>query len=130
MKTRYKIKRAPIHATSQKEPFECCVCGKEIGSYELHLSIGCHIDCGRKLLWLDVKEEKPELNETVLVFEQCYGQKGNYYFGYEVARYVISPYDGRKKIFIKELDAKYNPESPWVFTKVTHWMRLISPEKL
>lgn len=36
----------PINATSQKEPFPCCICGRQIASFEMFISTGCHVSCG------------------------------------------------------------------------------------
>ncbi len=123
------MSKGTVFVTSQKEVFPCCVCGQDIKSYDMFFAIGCHTDCGGKHYWRDLGKEKPQINDTVLVFEQGYGIKGNYYYGYAVARYIKSPYDGRKKVFVKELHAEREAQ-PWVYTKVTHWMSLAMPEQI
>ena len=122
--------KGTVFVTSQKEAFTCCVCGGTIESHGMYFSLGCHTDCGGKQIFRDIKDEKPQLNETVLVFEQGYGIKGNYFYGYAVARYIKSPYDGRKKVFAREIDVSQNQSKPWVYAKTTHWMSLSKPEKL
>jgi hypothetical protein len=70
--------------------------------------------------WISIKDKLPELNQEVLVLEQAYGVKGNYYTNVAIARYI--PY-GRKRYFVKSLGYdKHNKRASWVYDSVTHWM--------
>lgn len=79
------------------------------------------------MIWIDVREQKPELGQEVLVFCQGYGDAANYWSDYELAIYMKSPYDRRRYAFAKSLHIKVNTSSPWLYHDVTHWMPLPEP---
>lgn len=124
------MRKRTIVATSQKEVFPCCICEKQIDSFSLFLSLGCHIECAGLLVFNNVAKKKPKLGETVLVFEQGYGEKGNYYYSYKIAMYIKQPNDKRKKVFANALAVEIKSTSPWIYSRVTHWMYLTKPTKV
>lgn len=81
----------------------------------------------RKVLWIDATKGRPHLGQTVFVFEQGYGDAGNYYCDYRVARYIEHPGDRRRRAFADALAVSAGNRSPWVYHRVTHWMPLPAP---
>jgi len=79
--------------------------------------------------WKDLNKIKPDVGQDVLIYRQGYGNHNNYYFDYHVASYVRNPYDKRRYCFVPKVEKeKY---SPWIYTKVSHWMTLpIPPNKI
>jgi len=70
--------------------------------------------------WINIKNKLPELNQEVLILEEGYGVKGNYYTNTAIARYISY---GRKRYFVQSLGYnKHNKRSSWLYDKVTHWM--------
>jgi len=81
-------------------------------------------------IWYDVKKKKPQLGQVVLVFEQGYGEKGNYFSSHAIARYIKNPNDRRQRVFADWLQSSQGAQSPWIYDRVTHWMFLSEPKKL
>jgi len=77
--------------------------------------------------WIDINKTKPKLGEDVLIYRQGYGEHKNYYYDYVVASYIRNPYDKRRYCFVPVLQKKNT--TPWIYTKVTHWMYLPTPPK-
>lgn len=75
--------------------------------------------------WNDLSKIKPSLGQDVLIYRQGYGAHGNYYFDYFLASYVRNPYDKRKYCFVPKLEKE--KATPWIYTKITHWMPLPEP---
>ena len=125
----YKMKKTRICVTSQKGEFPCCVCQETVKPHDLFLSLGCHIDCAGLLIWNNIDKEKPNLGDTVLVFDQGYGENNNYYYRYKIATYIRQPNDKRKKVFADALQVKIEERFPWIYKNVTHWMALTKPPK-
>jgi len=75
--------------------------------------------------WEDFTKVKPKLGQDILIYRQGYGGHNNYYSDYQVASYVKNPYDKRRYCFVPNTEKKKN--SPWIYTKVTHWMLLPTP---
>ena len=75
--------------------------------------------------WNDFSKIKPKLGDYVLIFRQGYGLHKNYYSDYCVAVYIKNPYDKRRYSFVSP--SEKNSNTPWIYTKVTHWMSLPAP---
>jgi len=75
--------------------------------------------------WNDFTKNKPKLGQDVLVYRQGYGLHHNYYYDYYVASYIRNPYDKRRYCFVPTLEK--DKCTPWIYTKVTHWMELPEP---
>jgi len=71
-------------------------------------------------MWLNARKKKPALGQEVLIFRQGYGIAGNYWSSYELAVYMLNPYDRRRRAFVQSL-------YPWLHKGVTHWMPLPAP---
>lgn len=115
-----------ICATSQKEPFQCSVCDKMIEANKMYLATGCHPKCGGLLHWFNIKQHKPKLGEILLIFRQGYSSTGEYYSSYVVAEYMKDPFDRRTRAFGTP---GCPPPSAWLYSNVTHWMRLVPPNE-
>ena len=74
--------------------------------------------------WINIRKKKPKLGDTVLVFEQGYGEQGNYWSNYYIATYIKNPHDKRKYVFADQIQVAIKERWPWVYWNVTHWMPL------
>lgn len=76
--------------------------------------------------WISIDNQLPKLNQKVLILEQGYGVKGNYYTGTAIARYISY---GRKRYFVQSLGYdKQRKDTSWNYDHVTHWMPM--PEEV
>lgn len=81
--------------------------------------------------WTDLNKCKPELGETVLIFQQGYGANDDYWSCIEIAIFIKNPNNMRKRVFADPKNVSIGGISPWIFTDVTHWMHLPDkPEKI
>lgn len=69
-------------------------------------------------------ENKPKLNEIVLIFMEQYNSSSEYFCTEEVAAYVVNPYDKRRRCFIPRVQFEVNTLQPWIYKYVTRWMYL------
>ena len=80
----------------------------------------------KSVSWFAVKDCLPKLGQTVLVFEQGFGDSNNHWFDYHIATFIKNPGDLRKRVFAHALQVKLGDDRPWPYLNVTHWMPLPS----